>query len=222
MFNRLRAYLQGLRRRNEIDAEAGEELQFHLDCKIEANVARGMPYAEAERTALRDLGGLTQTRERIRAVRTIGVSDLGRDVRYGRRALAGSPRFTVVALLTIVLMVGGITTIFSLVHAVLLRPLPYPNANRLVIVESTQPNLFGTMVARADGLTFQKHSQSFDLWGLYRLGYVETILDANNEPLSVPGVRRCGRRERGSDQRARRGGAVAWSGPDRQAAALVC
>lgn len=185
MFNRLMAYLQGLRRRNEIDGEADEELQFHLDREIEANVARGMPYAEARRAALRDLGGLTQTRERIRAVRLIGLGDLARDGRYAVRALVRSPRFTLVGLLTIVLMVGGISTIFSLVHAVLLRPLPYPDSDRLVIVESEQPNLFGTMVARADVSSFQKYSQNFDLWGLYRLGYVQDILDANHAPLTV-------------------------------------
>lgn len=187
--NRVMACLRGLTRRHRIDAEAGEQLQFHLDREIEANVARGMPYAEAGRGALRDRGGLAQTFERIRAVRTIGPGALTRDVRYGLRALAGSPGSTVVALLTIVLLVGGITTIFTLVHTVLLRPLPFPEADRLVMVESTQPNRFGTTVALADVLTFQKQSQSFDLWGLYRVGYVTTVLDAKNEPLSVQDMR---------------------------------
>jgi putative ABC transport system permease protein len=111
------------------------------------------------------------------------------DVRYSVRALVGSPRFTLVALLTIVLMVGGITTIFTLVQAVLLRPLPYPDADRLFIVESIQPNAFGTTVPLPDVLTFQEHSQSFDRWGLYRVGYLETLIDAHNEPLSVQDIR---------------------------------
>ena len=117
--------------------------------------------------------------------RTIGLGDVARDVRYGARALAGSPRFTIVALLTTVLMVGGVTTIFTLVHAVLLRPLPYPHDDRLVIVESVQPNAFGTTVARGDVAFFQQHSRSFDLWGLYRVGYVADVLDANRDPLTV-------------------------------------
>lgn len=184
MLDRVMAYLRGLARRHEIDAEADEELQFHLDREIDANLARGMSYADARRTALLDLGGLTQTTERIRAVRTIGLGALGRDVRYGLRALAGSPRFTLVALVTIVLMVGGITTIFTLVHAVLLRPLPYPDADRLVFVESIQPTSFGTMTL-GDALAFRRNSRSFDLWGLYRLGHGMDVLDAQKEPLSV-------------------------------------
>jgi putative ABC transport system permease protein len=189
MFSRLIAYVRGVRRREVIDGEAGEELQFHIECETDANMARGMSYAEARRTALMHLGGVTQTRERIRDVRTIGFGEVARDVRYGTRALAAAPRFTAVALLTIVMMVGGISTIYTLVQGVLLRPLPYPDANRLVIVESTQPKGFGTSVTLADALTFRDHADSFDQWGLFRVGYVGNVIDANNEPLPVQDIR---------------------------------
>jgi predicted permease len=189
MLARLMAYVRGLFRRREIETEASEELQFHIDRETEANLARGMSRADARRVALAELGGLTQTTERIREVRAISSGLLALDVRYGLRALLVSRRFTVVALLTIVLMVGGITTIFTLVHAVLLRPLPYPDAGRLTIVKSTEPKGFGTAVALPDVLAFQKRSQSFDAWGLFRVGYVTPIADPQNMPMPVQDMR---------------------------------
>jgi hypothetical protein len=86
-------------------------------------------------------------------------------------------------------MVGGTTTIFTLVNAVLLRPLPYPAADRLVIVESTQPNGFGTNVTLADSGAFQAGSRAFDLWGRYRPGYVAEIVQPDKEPLLVQDMR---------------------------------
>ncbi len=124
----------------------------------------------------------------LRDVR-VTTAAIARDIRHGVRALAGSPRYTLVALLTIVLMVGGITTIYTLVANVLLRPLPYPDSTRLASVESTQPNGFGTSVTLADALEFQRKGQSFDAWGLYRIGYVTSVFDAQNEPVSVQDMR---------------------------------
>ena len=68
---RLIAYVRGLARRRRIGAEVDDELRFHLEQEIEANMARGMSAAEARRTALRDFGGVTQTAEAVRDVRTI-------------------------------------------------------------------------------------------------------------------------------------------------------
>jgi putative ABC transport system permease protein len=112
------------------------------------------------------------------------MRSIGRDARQGMRALVASPHYTLIALLTIVLMVGGIATIYSLVNGVLLRPLPYPDSDRLAAVESLQPKAFGTNVRLADFLELRK-AQSFDAWALYRPGYVTSVLDARGEPISV-------------------------------------
>jgi putative ABC transport system permease protein len=117
------------------------------------------------------------------------VSALGRDARHGLRSLAGSSRYTVVALSTVVLMVGGITTIYSLVNSVLLRPLPYPTPDRLAWIESRQPGGFGSTVALRDIRAFQQGGRSFDAWGLYRIGYVTSVFDPNREPVSVQDMR---------------------------------
>jgi hypothetical protein len=135
MSRRFLSRLRGLLRRKRIDGEADEELQYHLEMEIAANVARGMTPAEARRVALRDLGGVTQTREAVRDVRTTLLDSIWQDVRFGCRMLARSRGFTAVAVLTLALGIGGSAAIFSVVDAALLRPLPYPHPDRLVQVQ---------------------------------------------------------------------------------------
>jgi putative ABC transport system permease protein len=134
MIARLFASLQGLLRRRRIDDEIAEELRDHLEREIAAHQLRGVPPDEARRLALRDLGGLTQTIESTRAVRATWLDTLWRDLRYGARLLRRSPRFTVTALTVLVLGIGSTTAIFSIAYAVLVRPLPYVDAQRLVFL----------------------------------------------------------------------------------------
>jgi putative ABC transport system permease protein len=134
MIARLFASLRGLLRRRRIEDEIAEELRDHLEREIEAHRARGASPEEARRLALRDLGGLTQTIESTRAVRATWLDTAWRDVRYAARVLRRSPRFTVTALTLLVLGIGSTTAMFSIAHAVLVRPLPYPDAERLVFL----------------------------------------------------------------------------------------
>jgi putative ABC transport system permease protein len=131
---RLAALARGYLRRGEIESEIDEELRDHLEREIEMHRARGLSPAEARRLALRDLGGLTQTQEETRDVRSTWADSLARDFRYATRVLRRSPRFTVTALALLVLGIGSTTAILSIVYAVLVRPLPYPDADRLIHV----------------------------------------------------------------------------------------
>src|SRR5688500_19027705 len=134
MIVRLIARLRGLARRRTIDAELDEELQFHLAHEIDANIARGMTPAEARRVALRDLGGITQTKEAVGDVRTLSLDLIWRDTRHAVRALRAAPGFTVIALIILTLSIGATTAIFSVVDAVVLRGLPFDESDRLVAV----------------------------------------------------------------------------------------
>jgi putative ABC transport system permease protein len=134
MMGRFTAYLRGLARRREIDAEVDDELRFHLEQEIEKHVARGVSVADARRMALLDLGGLTQTRELVRDVRSTWLDSVWRDARHAVRALVAAPGFTVVALLVLTLSIGASTAMFSVVDAVILRGLPFDEADRLVAV----------------------------------------------------------------------------------------
>jgi putative ABC transport system permease protein len=137
---RLIARLRGLARRRTFDAELDEELQFHLEHEIAANIGRGMAPAEARRIALRDLGGVASTRDAVRDVRTLSVDLIWRDARHAVRALRATPSFTVIALIILTLSIGATTAIFSVVDAVVLQGLPFEESDRLVAVgeENTQ------------------------------------------------------------------------------------
>jgi predicted permease len=134
MIERLIAQARGLARRRTIDAELDDELQFHLAQEIQANVGRGMSREEARRVALRDLGGLTQTREAVRDVRTIWLDLAWRDLRHAVRSLRAAPGFTLAALIVLTLSIGASTAMFSVVDAVILRGLPFEQSDRLVAV----------------------------------------------------------------------------------------
>ena len=134
MTTRFFAYVRGLVGRHRIEKELQEELQFHLDQEIQAHVARGLSAVDAQRAALRDFGGVTQTTESVRDLRTTWVESVWRDVRYAVRRLGREPGFTLAAVLTLALGIGANTAIFSVVDALMLRRLPVREPDRLVLV----------------------------------------------------------------------------------------
>jgi putative ABC transport system permease protein len=129
-WSRLRHFVAG-KKRGEVD----EEIQFHLDREIEANLAAGMPAAEARRRAAIAFGSRERAREQCREERpSFFLESLGRDVRYGVRGLWRSPGFTGVAVLTLALAIGANTTIFSLIDQALMRALPVQDPGQLVVM----------------------------------------------------------------------------------------
>ncbi|HVG28765.1 MAG TPA: ABC transporter permease [Pyrinomonadaceae bacterium] len=132
--------LRWLARRRSVETEMEEELRFHLRRMEEQNVARGMGRAEAARAARRRFGDLARVREGCRDVRGGGfVETLWQDLRYGVRSLAKSPGVTLVIVLTLALGAGANAAIFSVVEAVLLRPLPFGEPERIVGLRETLP-----------------------------------------------------------------------------------
>jgi predicted permease len=158
MIARLFASLRGLLRRRQIDGEITEELHDHLEREVEAHRLRGVPPEEARRLALRDLGGLTQTLESTRAVRNTWLDTLWRDLTYGARLLRRSPRFTLTALTVLVVGIGSTTAIFSISYAVLVRPLPYADPERLVFLAEHQ----GSGIAWPNFDDWRQRATSFD------------------------------------------------------------
>ena len=121
------------RRRRRGDDDFAAEIEAHLQSEIDQLVAEGLSPAEARVAARRAFGNVTLTRERFHESRRIAwIEDLRRDVEYATRHLAANPLFTLTAILTLTLGIAATTTAFSLIDAVLLRPLPYPAIDRLV------------------------------------------------------------------------------------------
>jgi hypothetical protein len=130
-FNRF----SNLFRRENVDEELDEELQFHLDARTRDNLKAGMNAEAAQRDARRRFGNAKLARERAHETNIlISVDTIGRDLRFAVRTLRKSPGFTVVALLTLALGVGANTAVFSLVNGLLLRPLPVPHAEQLAVL----------------------------------------------------------------------------------------
>lgn len=149
------------------DADLERELCSDLELEEEEQRESGLPPEEARHAARRALGNATLIREQAHeAWGWATLEHLGQDIRYAVRQLLRSPRFSVVTVLTLALGIGATTAIFTLVCDVMLRPLPFTHADRLVTLEekvAEWSNIYPTLPVSANHFTFwQRHSRSFD------------------------------------------------------------
>ena len=140
MLNRIRSLLRVLARRRDFEQGMAEELQFHLGEYTDELVRSGVPREEAVRRARIEFGSLHSVEEDCRDARGLRpFHELGRQLRYAARLLRKTPGFTVTALATLAVCIGANLTIFAVVDSILLRPLPFPDASRLITVFNTYP-----------------------------------------------------------------------------------
>jgi predicted permease len=122
-------------RRKESERDLHDELEAFVEMRAADEAGDGAPHEEAHRRAVLHLGGLEQVKEQVRGARHgANLDSVGRDVRYGLRQVRRNPGFSAIAIATLALGIGGVAAIFSAFDAVLIRPLPYTDADRLVMI----------------------------------------------------------------------------------------
>ena len=143
-FRTLLSRFAALFRRRDLDSDLEDELSAHLELAIAEKLRSGMRPEEARTAALRAFGGMAQTREAYRVQRGFPWIDRTvRDLRFASRTLRKSPGFTLTALLTLALSIGAVTSVFSVVDAVMLRPFAFRDPERLVVLREVVENESG-------------------------------------------------------------------------------
>ena len=150
-------------RRARRERELDEEVRSHLEMLAEENRRQGMSPEEARYAALRSFGGVEQTKERYRHQRGLpSVESFFQDIQYGLRQFRRNPGFTAVAVVTLALGIGANTAIFTVINAVVLRPLPYPNPGRIVWVTEIMPQSGRETVLTPEYAAWAKAANLFD------------------------------------------------------------
>jgi predicted permease len=181
--------LRSLRRRNDLEAGLHDEVRFHIDQQTEKNIRAGLAPNEARRQALIKFGAVEGAKESIRdEIRTPIVEILSRDLRYALRALLRAPGFTIAATLTLALGIGATTAMFSLLNGVVLRPLPYPEQDRLVELVHTQRGIARVAASPAVYFGYRDHGRAFEAVGLWDWDSSPVTVVGAGEPETVQSV----------------------------------
>ena len=158
-------------RRRQRDADLERELRDHLELEAEEQRAAGLPPREASRAAHLALGNTVRIEEDVRASWGFQwLETLLQDLRYGLRQLRRNPGFATVVVLTLALGIGANTAVFSVIDGVFLRPLPYPQSNRLVYPLWIANGESDDSVGAADYLFWKEHTLAFESAGAYQPG----------------------------------------------------
>jgi putative ABC transport system permease protein len=179
--------LKSIFRRRRVEQELDEELQFHLDHKIEEGIAEGLPPKEARERALRAMGGLDQRKEEMRDMRRIHwLTDFVDDVRYAIRSLRRTPGLAAFVVATLALGIGMTATPFSMLDALIFRPYPVPYPSAVVTLVSTSRDNGYESFSYREYLDLRDHTKSYQ--GVIASGQVQAV-GFSAEPRATPLVK---------------------------------
>ena len=169
MLRRIGSLYRNLFRKDVVEGELDEELHSCLEILTQGKLDQAMDAQEARRQARLELGRIEQIKEQVREVRAGAlIQDLWQDLRYGARMLSRSPGFTTVAVLSLALVIGANSTIFSVLNPILFHSLPYEEPNRIVLlreVKVDQPRQWRTPTTSGFS-EWRRQAQSFEQMAL--------------------------------------------------------
>lgn len=183
---RTRALLRLLFTRRDVENELDSEVQGYFEILVDRQVQNGVPAEEARRLTQIHFEGTERVKEKVREARTgAAFASRARDVNYALRQLCRRPGFMALAVITLAIGIGATTAIFSVVNGVVLKPLPYPDPERLVDVrlKPQDANQGNWGLSNADFFVFREQSSTFEDIGLYTIG-----LSSQGEAVNVTGI----------------------------------
>jgi putative ABC transport system permease protein len=179
--------LYGLLRKNRIEREMDDEMRFHL--RTRENIERGMSPDEAEREARRRFGNVRRIKDLARDIKGGGFMEtLLQDLRFGARILLKNPGFTLISALTLALGIGANTAIFSVVNGVLLRPLPYKDPGRLVMVFAPRPLDQESLISSGGFTVLRNQNQVFEQVAAFLPMLDSSSITGDGDPEFLGGV----------------------------------
>jgi predicted permease len=175
--------LLNLFRRRGLDRELDIEVRYHLESLEAEYREHGLSSEAARLAARRDFGGVLQAQEAYRDQRGIPMLEtLWRDVRFSFRSMRRTPAVTLAVIATLAIGIGANTAIFSVVNGVLIKPLPYPDSDRLVLVSHTAPGINVADLGSAPFLYFTEREQNQTLDGVGLVGEINATVTGRGEP----------------------------------------
>jgi putative ABC transport system permease protein len=190
LWSQIQSWMRAMAGRARMESDMDAELRFHMEAYGEDLERQGVAHEEALRRARIEFGGVERAKEECREARGVNfLETLLQDLRYGMRALAKSPGFTAIAVLTLALGIGANTAIFNVVNATLLQPLPIREGSRLVVIWISNLEHGWSRIGPAgqDYLDWKEQSKSFDDLFLFEHG--TGTVTAPGEPEQVAGLR---------------------------------
>lgn len=184
IWSRGESLLRNLFRRDKVESQLDDELEAYVNLLADEKKALGIPADQAGRAARIELGGVTQVKQAVREARTGSrLESVAQDIRFGLRMLKRSPSFTLAAILSLGLGMGVTTAVFSAVYSLLIRPLPYPHAQRLVWISDFWPKMNMDTVLSPDFVEARAHTRSFEQLSAYTIG--DQNLTGAGDPVRV-------------------------------------
>lgn len=178
--------MRSLFRSSAMNHEFEDELRFHIERETAENIRRGMHPDAARQKAMAEFGGVSRFKEELRDEHGVRwLDDLSADVRHGVRLLRKNVVFSATVIATLALGIGATSTIFAIVNGVLLRPLPYARADRIVSLSEARKGVDGNGVGDVAFRRWQQQARSFSAQSVY--GPSTAVLTGEGEPVEIRG-----------------------------------